>query len=226
MKKALVIERETLVRKGLVALLREVDGIECVAEAGSAEDALDLVRKREFDLVLIEWRLPGLGGLEAIERMKRIRSNLTIVVVTGCVDDPFPARLIQAGADALVSKTATLEDLLKAVRSALNGGRYVSPDVAQRMVCSQHDDAARSPFEELSNRELQVMLMFLDGQRVQDISNKLCLSPKTVSTYRYRMFEKLGVRGEAELTRLAYRYGIFEGGSAIAALTAQRETHH
>lgn len=226
MIKTLLVEPQSLMRRALAELLGRTAGVQVVAEAATAEAALECVRNQELELVVMEWVLPGLGGLEAIERMKRWRRELGVVVVTASIDAPFPRRLVDTGVEALVSKHSSPDELLKGVKAALEGGRYVSNDVGQRLAFASCAMGARSPFEDLSARELQVMLMFIDGMRVQDISTKLCLSPKTVSTYRYRMFEKLGVRGEAELTRLALRFGLLERAALGGNSADGHTTHH
>jgi two-component system invasion response regulator UvrY len=228
MKKTLLVDPHQLVRRGLAQLLCGLPNVEICAEVATAEAALEVLRQQAIDLVLMEWAIPGLGGLEAIARMKRLQPGLRIVVVTAVLDAPFPRRLLENGVEAVVSKNCTVDELLKAVRAAIHGGHYISPEVAQRLASSLHDGRGRSPFEDLSKRELQVMLMFIEGMRVQDISAKLCLSPKTVSTYRYRMFDKLGVRGEVELTRLALRYGIVDRPNMTGAVKAADNSiaHH
>lgn len=225
MIKTLLVEPQALMRSALAEFLSRSAGVQVVAEADSAEGALDAVRTHPLDLAVMEWVLPGLGGLEAIERMKRWRPTLGIVVVTASVDAPFPRRLLKCGVEALVSKHASARELLRGVKAAREGTRYVSDDVAQRLAFA--DDSASSPFDELSARELQVMMMFLEGMRVQDISTKLCLSPKTVSTYRYRMFEKLNVRSEAELARLAMRFGLLDRPLlAVDSVPSLASAHH
>lgn len=220
MIKTLLVEPQALMRSALAEFLTRSAGVQVVVEADTAEGALEAVRTQPLDLAVMEWVLPGLGGLEAIERMKRWRPTLGIVVVTASVDAPFPRRLLKCGVEALVSKHASARELLRGVKAAREGGRYVSDDVAQRLAFADDSAGSRSPFDGLSARELQVMMMFMEGMRVQDISTKLCLSPKTVSTYRYRMFEKLGVRGEAELARLAMRFGLLDRPVMAAAETA------
>lgn len=218
MIKTLLVEPQALMRNALAEFLTRSAGIQVIAEADTAEGALEAARTQPLELAVMEWVLPGLGGLEAIERMKRWYPSVGIVVVTASVDAPFPRRLLDSGAEALVSKHSSAHELLRGVKAAREGGRYVSTDVAQRLAFAKDSAGTQSPFDGLSTRELQVMLMFIDGMRVQDISTKLCLSPKTVSTYRYRMFEKLGVRGEAELTRLAMRFGLLDRTSVPTAV--------
>jgi two-component system invasion response regulator UvrY len=208
MIKTMLIDQHQLVRDGIRTMLRQVPDIQVVEEGGIAEDVLDYVRYDDLDLVIMEWNLPGLNGIEVIPKLLRAAEGVQVLVVTGFVNDPFPARLIKAGVAGIVSKMSSEQVFLENVRKLLTTGRCLSDDVAQKLAYKLSSTTDQSPFDELSNRELQVMMMAVEGLRVQDISDKLCLSPKTVSTYRYRMFEKLGVRGEVELTHLAMRYGM------------------
>ncbi len=210
MYKTVVVDDQVLVRSGICALLNKYDGVELVGEVDSGEHALQLLRTCAADLVVMEWKLPGAGGLETTARLLKHDPKLKIVIVSAYSNDPFPVRLMEAGAAGFLSKSSSPSELYRGLDAVLAGEGYVSKDVAQRMASTLFTRAKKSPFDELSNRELQVMLMAIEGLKVQDISNKLCLSPKTVSTYRYRMFEKLGVKGEVELTHLALRYGVAE----------------
>lgn len=210
MTKILLIEPEQLVRQAMAAWLREQPMIEAVIDVGAADAAAECLRTQSVDAVVMEWNLPGVAGLELIDRWGRQYPRTALVVATRCCDDPFSTRLLQMGVAALLSKQASLDELHQGLRAALNGQRFVSNDIAQRLAFTGYKATDQSPFAGLSNRELQVMMMFTEGMSVQDISTRLCVSPKTVSTYRYRMFEKLGVRGDAELTRMAYRYGLLD----------------
>lgn len=206
----LLIEPEQLVRHAMAAWLRQQPMIEAVMDVGTADAAAECLRTQRVDAIVMEWNLPGVAGLELIDRWQRQYPHTALVVATRYSDDPFPTRLLQLGVAALLSKHASLDELHQGLRAALNGQRFVSNDIAQRLAFAGYKATDKSPFADLSNRELQVMMMFTEGLSVQDISTRLCVSPKTVSTYRYRMFEKLGVRGDAELTRMAYRYGLLD----------------
>lgn len=221
MTKILLIEPEQLVRHALAAWLREQSTIESVLDVGTADAAAECLRTQPVDAIVMEWNLPGVAGLELIDRWRRQYPRTELVVTTRYSDDPFPTRLLQSGVAALLSKHASLDELRQGLRAACNGQRFVSHDIAQRLAFSGHKETDKSPFAGLSNRELQVMMMFTEGLSVQAISTRLCVSPKTVSTYRYRMFDKLGIRGDAELTRMAYRYGLLDRmGDASTALSS------
>ena len=152
--------------------------------------------------------MPGIGGLEAARRIHESHPSTKVVMVTGAWDAPYPAQSMRAGARGFVTKRGSVEDVVLAIRRAFTGRRFVSADVAERLAFQSFDDAGTSPFALLSGRELQVTLMVVNCQRVQDISTYLHLSPKTVNSYRYRIFEKLSVSSDVELAMLAIKYGM------------------
>ncbi len=211
MIKVLLVDDHELVRTGIKRLLQDVPGITVCAEADSGEAAIEQVRAQAPDVVLMDVSMPGIGGLEATRRLAQLHPGLPVIIVTVHTDDPFPSRLLQAGAMGYLSKGASVDEMVKAVMDVHMGRRYISPEIAQELALSLLPGNEASAFERLSQRELQVMFMLVQGNKIQDISEKLCLSPKTVSTYRYRLFDKLGVRNDAELTRLAMRHGMLDG---------------
>lgn len=208
MQRVLLVDHNTLVRAGIRNLLEKVRDVRVVAEAASVEEALTFVRQQPVDLIVLEWSMPGLGGLELIPKLIRQQPLVKVVVVTDNCEAPFPNRLLKAGAIGFISKAATLDEFTMGMKSVAAGRIFVSAEVAQRMACSIM--AQDCPFDELSDREMQVMKMMTEGLGLHDISQRLCLSPKTVSTYRYRMYEKLGISSEVALTRLALRYGLLD----------------
>ena len=207
MIKVLVVDDHDLIRAGISRMLLDDGGIQVVGEASSGEDAL--VKAREFspDVVLMDLKMPGIGGLEATRRLKRQNEQTKVVVVTACIDDPYPSHVLESGASAYVSKNSHISEMIKAVKQVHDGERYISPDIAQAMALGK---ASSSPFDALSERELQIAMMIMDCQKVQSISDKLCLSPKTVNSYRYRIFEKLDITSDVELTLLAVRNGLLD----------------
>ncbi len=207
----LLVDDHALVRTGLRRLLEDVADIQVSGEAESGEQAIDFVRQARPDVVLMDVSMPGIGGLEATRKLSQIHPDMPVIIVTVHTDDPFPTRLLEAGASGYLSKGASVEEMVKAIKEVSAGGRYISPTIAQALALSHISGQETSAFEKLSQRELQVMYMLVQGNRVQEISEKLHLSPKTVSTYRYRLFEKLGVHNDAELTRMAINHGILDG---------------
>ncbi|HAC30052.1 MAG TPA: DNA-binding response regulator, partial [Marinobacter hydrocarbonoclasticus] len=189
--------------------------IDVIGQASSGEEAIDCVRENRPDIVLMDIRMPGIGGLEATRRILRIDDSIRVIVVTACADDPYPARVMQSGATAYVTKGADIQEMVRAIRKAHSGQRYISPEIAQKMALKQlggerDEDGELSLFERLSEREMQIAMMVVDCQKVQDISDKLCLSPKTVNSYRYRIFEKLEISSDVELALMAVRLGLLD----------------
>lgn len=215
MIKVMVVDDHELVRTGISRMLDDDADIQVTGQAGSGEDALTKIREQRPDVVLMDLRMPGIGGLEAMRRILRIDGEIRIIAVTACADDPYPTRVMQAGASAYITKGADLREMIRAIRLAHSGQRYISPEIAQKMALRQlgDGDTEETPFEQLSERELQIALMVVDCHKVQDISDKLCLSPKTVNSYRYRIFEKLNISSDVELTLMAVRLGLLDAGN-------------
>ncbi|AXM98834.1 response regulator transcription factor GacA [Pseudomonas plecoglossicida] len=209
MIRVLVVDDHDLVRTGITRMLADIDGLQVVGEADSGESALKQARELKPDVVLMDVKMPGIGGLEATRKLLRSHPDIKVVAVTVCEEDPFPTRLMQAGAAGYLTKGAGLDEMVQAIRLAFAGQRYISPQIAQQMALKSFQPQG-SPFDALSEREIQIALMIVGCQKVQIISDKLCLSPKTVNTYRYRIFEKLSVTSDVELTLLAVRHGMVD----------------
>ncbi|MBC3423832.1 MULTISPECIES: UvrY/SirA/GacA family response regulator transcription factor [unclassified Pseudomonas] len=209
MIRVVVVDDHDLVRTGITRMLADIDGLQVVGEADSGEAALKLARELKPDVVLMDVKMPGIGGLEATRKLLRSHPDTKVVAVTVCEEDPFPTRLLQAGAAGYLTKGAGLDEMVQAIRLAFAGQRYISPQIAQQLALKSFQPQG-SPFDTLSEREIQIALMIVGCQKVQIISDKLCLSPKTVNTYRYRIFEKLSVTSDVELTLLAVRHGMVD----------------
>ena len=209
--RVMVVDDHDLVRHGFSSLLAAQDGIEVVAQADSGEQAIEACRNRiPIDVILMDVNMPGIGGFEATRKLVQMFPGLKVIVVTIHVDDPFPSRMLQAGALGYLTKGCGVDEIVTAIREVYSGRRYISADVAQHLALKLMPGGEHSPFDSLSPRELQVMLMLTQGTKVQEISDKLCLSPKTVSTYRHRLYDKLGVTSDVALTRLAMRFGVVD----------------
>ncbi|TCS42605.1 DNA-binding NarL/FixJ family response regulator [Reinekea marinisedimentorum] len=205
----IVVDDHDLVRFGLVRLLSDVEGIRVVADGDSGEAAVKLAKKHEPDVILMDVRMPGMDGIEATRKILRQFPDIKIIAVTACGDDPFPSRLLQAGASGYLTKGASTDEMLKAIKTVMAGQKYLTPSIAQKLAL-QSFSGSGNPFNDLSDREMQIATMICSCKKVQEISDKLCLSPKTVNTYRYRVFEKLSVSSDVELTHLAIRHGLLE----------------
>lgn len=206
----LLVDDHQLVRSGIRRILDDTAGICVVAEAGCGEDAQRLVRDHCPDVVLMDVNMPGMGGLEATRKLVRIHPGLRIIALTIHLDEPYPSRLLEAGAMGYLTKGCDVDEIVRAIRTVSRGERYLGDEIAQQMALVANSTQRGSCFEKLSQREMQVMLMITQGYRLQEISDTLCLSPRTVSTYRYRLSEKLGVETDVELTHLAIRHGMID----------------
>lgn len=214
MIKVLVVDDHDLVRMGITRMLTDIAGIKVVGEAASGEEAIRLARELSPQVVLMDVKMPGIGGLEATRKLLRQDPELRIVAVTACDEEPFPSRLLKAGAAGYLTKGAALEEMVKAIRAVASGQRYISPEIAQQLALKNLEEEKSSPFEALSEREMQITMMIVNCQKVQEISDRLFLSPKTVNSYRYRIFEKLGIDSDVELTLLAVRHGLLSADTA------------
>ncbi|MFT6986262.1 MAG: two-component system invasion response regulator UvrY [Psychromonas sp.] len=206
----LLVDDHELVRTGIRRIIDDVRGMKVIGEAQSGEEAVKWCRSNTPDVVLMDINMPGIGGLDAMHRILRINEGIKIIMLTMHTENPFPSKVMQAGASGYLSKGAAPDEVLSAIRSVNSGQRYLAPEIAQKMALSQISPTTEDPFSVLSERELQIMMMITKGQRVVDISEQLSLSPKTINSYRYRLFEKLGVKGDVELTHLAIRYGMLD----------------
>lgn len=213
MIKILLVDDHVLVRTALRNLLSSVEGLEIIAEAASGEEAVRVVRNKRPDVVVMDIQMPGIGGLEAARKMLRYDRELRILGLSACKEDPIPSRFVRSGGAGFVTKDAGLDELVRAIRDVHHGRRYLNPELAQQ-IALHHLGEEDSPLDILSERELQVMMMITNGQKVQEISERLCLSPKTVNSYRYRLFEKLSVDNDVELTHMAIKYGMLDVKSA------------
>ena len=202
-----LVDDHALVRTGMRMLLEGEDGMEVVGEAASGEEALPLVRQLQPDVVLCDLHLPGLSGLEITVRL--VRSGIRVVVVSVLEGGPMPRRLIEAGASGYVGKGGDAGELVRAVHAAAQGRRFLSSSIAQGLALSGLD-TARSPFDALSARELEVAMLLVRGLRQEDIARRLSLSAKTINTHKSRLFDKLGIRDSIALARMAGHYGLTE----------------
>jgi two-component system invasion response regulator UvrY len=214
MIKVMVVDDHELVRTGITRILNDAPGIVVVAEAASGEEALKIAAVHAPDVLLMDVNMPGIGGLEATRKLVHMNPHLRVIVVSVHAEEPFPSRMLEAGACGYLTKGCAVEEIIGAIKTVAEGERYIGADIAQKLALKSVPGGEASPFDNLSPREMQVLLMLAQGQRPQVISDKLCLSPKTISTYRHRLYEKLGVGNEVELARMAMAYGIINALSA------------
>jgi len=206
----LLVDDHELVRTGIKKILDEVKGLKVIGECKTGEEAVSFCRKTQPNVVLMDMNMPGIGGLEATKKIIRYAPDIKVIVLTVYTEDPFPTKVMQIGASGYLTKGAGPDEMVNAIRAVNSGQRYLTPEIAQQMALSQFKSAEENPFNILSERELQIMLMITRGEKVPNISTQLNLSTKTINSYRYRMFEKLSVGNDVELTHLALRHGMLK----------------
>lgn len=206
----LLVDDHVLVRTGISKILTEVKGFNVIHECETGEEAIKFCRHTEPDVILMDMDMPGMGGLEATKKILRFTPDAKIIVLTVYTEEPFPTKVMQIGASGYLTKGTASNEMVNAIRAVNSGQRYLPADIAQQMALSQFKSVEENPFNILSDRELQIMLMITRGEKVTNISVNLHLSTKTINSYRYRMFEKLAVSNDVELTHLAIRHGMIK----------------
>lgn len=210
MIKVALVDDHELVRTGFRMILAAQPDLEVVGEAADGERGLDLIRRLKPDVALVDVHMPRLTGIELTDRVRRSKLATRIVILTVVNEAPFPKRLIGAGASGYLTKACAADELVRAVRQVADGRRYLSPDVAELLALNALDGNKASPFDGLSARELDVALMLAQGQDMQHIADLLKLSAKTVATYKYRLFDKLGIDNAVTLAHLVHMHGLLD----------------
>lgn len=210
MIKVLIVDDHALVRMGIRRLLEDMSDVDVVADAESGEQALQLVKIHTPDVILLDMKMPGIDGWEVTRRLKKSNPHIKVIAVTAMSSDPLPTRVLQLGAMGYLTKESGAEEMAAAIRKVAKGEKYLSAEIAQKMAINSLQEVQNSPFDLLSEREMQVMMMITSGMNVQDIADRLFLSSKTINGYRYRMFEKLGIKNDVELTYLALKHRVIE----------------
>ena len=210
----LLIDDHALVRTGIRRLLEDSGQIQIAGEADCGEDGVTLAQQLNPDVILMDVSMPGIGGVEACRRILQRDSSQKIIVLTIHNEQTFPKRMLEIGARGYLTKECGVDEMLLAIQQVYNGKAYIAPSIAQQLALSLLPGNQHNPIDRLSRREFQVMLMISHGLTNAAISEKLCLSPKTVSTYRLRLLEKLGAQNEVELIKIAVEQGMVEFNSS------------
>jgi len=208
MIKILIADDHPIVRKGLKQILAETPNIVVAGEANNGAEVLQKVLKDEYDMVLLDISMPGRDGIETLKELKSLKPNLPVLILSIHPEDQYAVRVLRAGAYGYLTKESAPEELISAIRTVSLGRKYISPSVAEKLVCDLDINAKKQPHEKLSDREYQVMHMIASGKTVKEISEDLSLSVKTISTYRARILEKMKMKNIAELIRYAIKSGL------------------
>lgn len=212
----LVIDDHDVVRMGICSLIGSMPGVSVIGQGSSGEQALSLARELNPDIVFMDIRMPGIGGLEATRRLLLANPGLKVIVVSVFADDTYPAQLLKAGAAGYLTKQADRDEIQRALQTVIEDGTYVSPAIAQLMVVkSLKPDQQGSPLATLSRRELQIAQMIGSGHRANEVAAVLNISPKTITTYKYRIYDKLGVGNDVELALAMVKYGLIDPNEVL-----------
>ena len=206
----LLTDDHELVRTGIRRLLEDSKQVKIVGEAECGEDSLQLAQSLNPDVILMDVNMPGIGGVEACRRILQRNPKQKIIVLTVHNEQTFPRRLLEIGAKGYLTKECGVDEMIKAIKQVNSGGSYIAPTIAQQLALSLLPGNDVNPVNRLSPREFQVMLMISQGLTNAEISDKLCLSPKTISTYRLRVLEKLDAHNEVDLIKIAVEQGMVE----------------
>jgi len=209
MKRILLIDDHEVVRAGVKKIFdKQPDGAVVFGEASTAPEALNLVREQEWDAVVLDLSLAGRDGLEVLKELKQMRPHLPVLILSMHSEGLFARRAFKAGASGYVTKDIQRSELMDAINKVIDGGTYVSPAQAEELVIALRRGADSPPHELLSDREFEVMRLIASGKSVTEIANILSLSVGTISTYRMRILEKMGIKSNAEMTRYAIQNGL------------------
>jgi two-component system, NarL family, invasion response regulator UvrY len=205
MIKVLVVDDHPIVRQGLKQILSEEPDMAVLGEAQNSQEVLELVHNQDWDIVVLDITMPGRGGLDVLKEVRHERPNLPVLMLSVHSEDQYAVRTLKAGAAGYMTKESAPEELVRAIRKILRGGKYVSSTLAEKMAFHLEAETEKPLHDSLSDREYQVMLMIASGKRTGAIAEEMSLSVKTVSTYRARILEKMGMKGNADLTYYVFK---------------------
>jgi DNA-binding NarL/FixJ family response regulator len=210
MIRVLIADDHAVVRQGLKQIIGDTPELLVAGEATNGQEVLDQVRAETWDVVVLDISMPDRSGLDILKQLRSERPTLPVLVLSMYSEDQYATRVLKAGASGYLTKDSAADELVKAIRKVVNGGRYVSPLLAEKLAFEIGDDSSRLPHETLSDREFQVLRLIAAGKSVKEIAAELSLSVKTVSTYRARLLEKMNLGTNAELMHYALQNGLID----------------
>lgn len=208
MIKVLLVDDHTLIRAVITKLLKAAADIDIIGEASNGDDAVKFVRSNEVDVALVDISMPGMSGVEVTRRLLQIHPTIKIIALTSHDDDLYTAQVLKLGAAGYLTKGTTAQELIDAIRIVNQNKRYLTAHVAEQMAGKYLTGVYTNPFDNLKSRELEILLLISQGKKAVEIADKLFLSAKTVNSYRYRLYKKMGIKSDVELTRLAINHGL------------------
>ena len=204
----LIADDHSIVREGLKQIVAESPEMSVQGEAVNGNQVLDLIHKKEYDLVLLDIAMPGRGGIETLKQLKIEKPKIPVLILSMYPEDQYAVRAIKAGASGYLTKESAPEELIGAIKKVALGGKYVSPGLAEKLVENLGENIGKQDHTKLSDREYQVMVMIAKGKTVTEIALELFLSVKTISTNRSRALKKMGMKNNAEFTYYAIKTGL------------------
>jgi two-component system invasion response regulator UvrY len=210
MIKILIADDHAIVREGLKQIVAETIDMVVADEASTGHEVLDKVRNNEYDVVVLDISMPGSDGIDVLKQIKKKRPAMPILVLTMHPEEQYAIRVLKAGANGYMTKESAPDELVQAIGRVSKGKKYISPSLAEKLAVELEDDREKPLHESLSDREFQVMRLIASGKRAKEIAEELCLSIKTISTYRFRIMEKMRMKHNAELTHYAIKHGLVE----------------
>jgi DNA-binding NarL/FixJ family response regulator len=210
MKRIIIADDHEIVRAGLKQIIADDPDLSVDGEAGDGQELLEKLRKKRYDVVLLDMKMPGRSGLEILKQLKMEHPSLPVLVLSMHPEEQYAVRTIRAGASGYITKETAPERLVEAIRKVCAGGKYISASLAEQLADSIADARSKPPHEYLTDREFQVMCMIASGKTITEIAKELFLSVKTISTYRQRILEKMNMKNNAELTHYVISNNLIE----------------
>lgn len=210
MKRIIIADDHEIVRAGLKQIIADDPELLVEGEAGDGQELLEILRKKKFDIVLLDMKMPGRSGLEILKQLKLEHPSLPVLILSMHPEEQYAVRTIKAGASGYITKETAPDKLIEAIRRVCGGGKYISASLAEKLADSIADSRSKPPHEYLTDREFQVMCMIASGKTITEIARELFLSVKTISTYRQRILEKMNMKNNAELTHYVISNNLIE----------------
>jgi two-component system invasion response regulator UvrY len=199
----LIADDHALMRAGLKRILKDEPDIKVIGEASNGFEVLELARKEKIDFIVLDLTMPGKNGLEIIKELKQINKNLFILILSMHPEDRFAVRALKSGASGYMTKESAPDELVNAIRKIIAGRKYISSALAEKLASEFGEDTGKLPHESLSDREYEVFIMIASGKKITEIATELTLSVPTINTYRSRIFDKMRLKSNVDLTHYA-----------------------